>query len=148
MFLPLDARDSKGNRGGISQSLLDVHLTMPTASRPASETLATVLKLTAEASQQRIVYMTPPGPDHPGDPTYEIGAQNETVRSVLLRALALMEPQKGPMASDLFYDPDSSQYYMNFVAVIKRLPSGTSPAAIQRTPPSGGNAAEVPITQH
>jgi len=147
MFLPIDARDLNGNRGA-SQTPLDAHITMDAVSRPASETLATVLKLAADASKQPIVYMTPPGPDSPGDPAYKIGAQDETVRSVLLRALALMEPQKGPVAWDLFYDPDSRQYYMNFTAVIKGSRPVATPASIKRAVPSGGNAADVPITPH
>jgi len=148
MFLPLDVRDANGNRV-TSRSPLDAHITLPAGSRPASETLGEVLKLTADASHQRIVNMTPPGPDFPGDPTYEMSATDETARSVLLRALSLMEAQKGPMAWDFFFDPDSGQYYMNFSAVNKRRSSTIIPASTNsKAIPTGGNAARSGITPH
>jgi hypothetical protein len=148
MFTPVDARDANGNRGS-SESPLDARITMPNKSRPASETLSTVLALAATASKQRIVYMTPPGPDHPGDPTYEVEARDETARSVLLRVLALMAPQKGPFAWDLMFDPDSNQYYMNFAAVINVQRSAVPPTESHSAPDSAGhNAADSGISPH
>src|SRR5262249_12622038 len=89
--------------------------------------LTTILGLVSDASGQKVEYITGLSPDRPYSPTYEISAQNETARSVLLRAQALMQPLIGPMAWDLLYDPESRTYFMNYTWVPRNSPPTTTP---------------------
>jgi hypothetical protein len=116
MVVPALVRDSTG-AWGARQSVLDAHITMPAQSRGAEELLKTILQLTAQASARGIQYGWGPGPDRPGSTQYQVGAQDESARSVLLRALPLMAPQTGPIAWELLFDPQTSTYVMNFMAV-------------------------------
>jgi hypothetical protein len=142
MLLPLDVRDSTGFRS-MTETPFDVSITMPAKGRGRLELLTTILRLVSEASKQQIVYMSGPGPDSPDEPTYQMSAQDEPARNVLLRALKLMETLHGPMAWDLMFDPASGKYFMNFTAVYKNIPGSATPVSTQPASiPQGPNAAD------
>jgi hypothetical protein len=71
---------------------------MPTKTGRRLELLGTLLDLISDASKQQVVYMQGLGPVRPDSPTYQLSAQDEPARDVLLRALALMEPQVAIMS--------------------------------------------------
>lgn len=146
MVVPVDVRDSTGARSA-SESPLDVRITMPPKSGRRLELLGTLLDLISDASKQQVVYMEGLGPDRPDSPTYQLGAQDEPARSVLLRALALMEPQVGLTAWDLLFDPQSGKYFMSFISVTRAFPTTTPVPSNSRTE-QGSNSVLVPIKPH
>jgi hypothetical protein len=116
MVVPSLVRDSTG-AWEVPKSVLDAHITMPALSRGAEELLRTIVTLTAEASGRPFVFGWGPGPDRPNSPKYQVGAQDESTRSVLRRALALMAPQTGRFAWELLYDPQQAKYAMSFMYI-------------------------------
>jgi hypothetical protein len=116
MLVPAEARDSMG-AWRAQRSVLDFPITMEAENRTAEELLNTIVGLIGEASKRDIRLGWDPGPPRPDPPKYELSAQSEPGRSVLLRALAAIAPQTGPAAWSLLYTPDDGYLVMNLTGV-------------------------------
>lgn len=145
MVVPSLVRDSAG-AWEVPTSVLDTHITMPVQSRGAEELLTTIVKLTAEASGRRMVFGSGLGPPRPNPPEYQVGAQDEATRSVLLRALALMAPQSGRFGWVLLYDPQDPGYEMSLMYVPNEPTVVPPPAGPHWPTPNEvtGNGSVVP----
>ena len=113
-IVPVQVRDSSG-KWIKQQSILDKPISLDSRPRGSYELLSSICGAVAGANNRGVLLITASGPDTDQSPRYTLAASQESARSVLVRALAMMAPDVGQLTWSLYYDVGSGKYYMNFL---------------------------------
>jgi hypothetical protein len=124
-ILPSEVKDNSGNWGP-QTSILDVAISLPNKERTGMATLEDICSAVGAAAHANIIVGSiPPNVILPYRGV--LSAENETARSVLLRAL---DGTNRKLTWIIMFDPSDKRYWLNIVWVPPRAPV-PNPGAVQ-----------------
>jgi hypothetical protein len=129
--LPFEVKDRNGNWGP-QTSILDAAISLPNKERAGMAMLEDICAAVGAAGHVHVVVGSIPAnvilPYRS-----MLSAENESARSVLMRAL---DGTNTKLAWIIMYDPSDGRYWLNIVVVPHRMPSAPNPGATVATPTS------------
>ena len=151
--VPTEARDVNGNWMP-QTSILDARISLPAQDRSAYETVSAICQAVGAAAHVHVGFVGIPlgglqGENAAPPPTYRLEANGESARSVLMRAMAMIFPERKKTWLLLNGSPQDAEYGLNVMDVPGAPPlqilSPLSPSP--HRPDTGGRAIDNPKSQ-